>query len=321
MRAVARLRLRSLELPHHAHMLLADCVCSASNGGRGVLAALVRHLRQQRSLAWDVLYLPHLLQDSCALRALRDERPALVLETPQTRCDYLRCVPFEELAETLSKNFRGSLRKARNKLTRLTGLEYVCATRGPELDAALAEFLDVEASGWKGTAGTGSAIKLDERVSGFYRALAASFGQSGGCEINLLKAEGKCIAGQFCLVTGDTLYILKIGYDEAYAHVAPGNMLLEHTMRRCAEAGVIKYVNLVTDAAWHASWKPESLAVSDVSVFNPTAAGLAAFGLVRGKRLLGAAYRAWYGARRVAAPVGTEAAQADEPDAPPVRKD
>ncbi len=65
--------------------------------------------------------------------------------------------PFDETFSALSKNFRGNLRKARNKLAKLEGVEFVSA-RGPEeLASALEVFLDVEASGWKGASGTGTA--------------------------------------------------------------------------------------------------------------------------------------------------------------------
>ena len=120
-----------------------------------------------------------------------------------------------------------------------------------------------------------------------------NFSQIGACEINLLRAEGKCIAGQFCLVTGDTSYILKIGYDEAYAQVAPGNMLLEQAIQRHLSEGAIKYVNLVTDTPWHSSWRPLSYAVSRIWVFNITAAGLTAYSLLRAKGPLSHTYRHW----------------------------
>jgi CelD/BcsL family acetyltransferase involved in cellulose biosynthesis len=151
---------------------------------------------------------------------------------------------------------------------------------------ALDEFIEVEASGWKGMEGERGAIKLDPGLRNFYRSLCNSFSQSEACEINLLKAEGRCIAGQFCLVLGDTSYILKIGYDEAYFHVAPGNMLLEQSLQRYLREGVVKYVNLVTDTPWHASWKPLSYAVSNAYVFNTTTAGLAAFALLKAKLYL-----------------------------------
>jgi CelD/BcsL family acetyltransferase involved in cellulose biosynthesis len=227
------------------------------------------------------------------LSALNAGPPVLRISELQPRCNYLPCLPPDELAESLSRNFRGNLRKARNKLAKLNGVEFISACSQPEIDRAFDEFLAVEASGWKGTAGERSAINLDGRVLGFYQSLTRNFSRIGACEINLLRAEGSCIAGQFCLIAGDTSYILKIGYDEAYAQVAPGNMLLEHTIQRYLREGSIKYVNLVTDTPWHSFWKPLSYAVSSAWVFNKTSAGLTAYSLLRAKRSLSNTYRHW----------------------------
>jgi CelD/BcsL family acetyltransferase involved in cellulose biosynthesis len=290
---LAGMTLRGLALPHHPHMLLSDAPMTNAGSDNVTIRELIKYLRRQRAVRWDVLFFPNLLEDSGLLSGLNDGPPALRISEPQARCNYLPCLPPDELAARLSRNFRGNLRKARNKLARLNRVEFISARSRPEIDRALDEFLAVEASGWKGAAGERSAINLDGRISSFYRSLTMNFSRIGACEINLLRAEGKCIAGQFCLVTGDTSYILKIGYDEAYAQVAPGNMLLEHAIQRHLSEGAIKYVNLVTDTPWHSSWRPLSYAVSRVWIFNMTAAGLTAYALLRAKGPLSHTYRHW----------------------------
>jgi CelD/BcsL family acetyltransferase involved in cellulose biosynthesis len=290
-RNIGGLRLRSLELPQHPHMLLSDGVFAPSDANGTLLGDLLAELRRTR-IAWDVLCLPNLLGDGCLDQTLTATPRRLTLTAETARCDYLPCIPFEELAQNFSKNFRGNLRKARNKLARAADVQYLTARQPSELATALVDFLAVEASGWKGTSGTGSAIKLNPDVCGFYEALSTTFGRRGACEINLLRVAGQCIAGQFCLLAGDTSFMLKIGYDESFAELAPGNMLIEHTLRRYEQAGVVKCVNLVTDADWHGSWKPQSLAVLDVRLFNTSAAGLSAFLVLSARRRLGKLHRA-----------------------------
>jgi CelD/BcsL family acetyltransferase involved in cellulose biosynthesis len=280
---LAGTKLRGLSLPHHPHMLLCDAPVTNEGADHITMRELIAYLRRQREIQWDVLFFPNLLEDSGLLSALNARPAALLISEPQTRCNYLPCVQPDHLAARLSQNFRGNLRKARNKLAKLNRVEFISTRSRPDIDLALDEFLAVEASGWKGAADARSAIKLDGRVLSFYQSLVVNFSRIGACEINLLRAEGRCIAGQFCLVIGDTSYILKIGYDEAYAQVASGNMLLEHTIQRYFREGAIKYVNLITDALWHSCWKPMSYAVSRALVFNMTAAGLSAYSLLRAK--------------------------------------
>ena len=285
--------IRGLALPHHPHMLLCDAPMTNEGSDKVTMRELIMYLRRQRVIQWDVLFFPNLLDDSWLLSALTDQPPVLRISEPQTNCNYLPCLPPDELAERFSRNFRGNLRKARNKLAKLNRVEFISARSQPELDHALDEFLAVEASGWKGAEGSRSAINLNGRIQSFYRSLTRNFSKIGACEINLLRAEGKCIAGQFCLITGDTSYILKIGYDEAYAQMAPGNMLLEHAIQRHFNEGAIKYVNLVTGASWHSCWKPLSYMVSRIWVFNITAAGLTAYSLLRARGPLSHTYSHW----------------------------
>ena len=143
--------------------------------------------------------------------------------------------PFDETFSALSKNFRGNLRKARNKLAKLEGVEFVSA-RGPEeLASELEVFLDVEASGWKGASGTGTAIRLNEAKVAFYRDLTASLAEDGRCWIDSLYADGRCIATELNFLACGDFEMLKIGYDEEYAHAAPGQMLFEYTLRHCRD--------------------------------------------------------------------------------------
>lgn len=290
---IAGTKLRGLSLPYHPHMLLCDAPLTNEGADSITARELIAYMRRQREIQWDVLFFPNLLEDSDLLSALNAGPAALLVSEPQTRCNYLPCVQTDHLAARFSQNFRGNLRKARNKLAKLNRVEFISARNRPDIDLALDEFLAVEASGWKGVAGARSAIKLDARVLSFYQSLAVNFSRIGACEINLLRAEGRCIAGQFCLVIGDTSYILKIGYDESYAQVAPGNMLLEHTIQRYFREGAIKYVNLITDTLWHSCWKPMSYAVSRALVFNMTAAGLSAYSLLRAKERFSQTYRHW----------------------------
>jgi len=290
---LAGTKLRGLSLPHHPHMLLCDAPLTNEGLDHITMRELITYLRRQQGIQWDVLFFPNLLEDSGLLSALNAGPPALRISEPQTRCNYLPCLPPDELAARFSRNFRGNLRKARNKLAKLNRVEFISARSRPEIDRALDEFLAVEASGWKGAAGERSAINLDGRVLSFYQSLTRNFSRIGACEINLLRAEGRCIAGQFCLVTGDTSYVLKIGYDESYAQVAPGNMLFEHTIQRYLREDAIKYVNLVTDTPWHSNWRPLSYMVSGAWVFNITSAGLTAYSLLLAKGPFSGAYRHW----------------------------
>jgi len=278
------MQLHFWEIPHHPHLPLADFIGARAEETRGVLSALLKHLAgdprgaAQRP-AWDYLCIPLLPEDSCAVAWLETDRPPLRFLEEPGKCD---CIPiggsYGQIEENFSKNFRGDLRKARNKLRATAAVDFLSSRDGATLGAFFDEFLDVESSGWKGIQGTGSAIKLHPELTRFYRNLLNTFAPKGACEINLLKAQGKCIAAQFCLRVGDRYYVLKIGYDEAHARLAPGNMLLEWLLHRLTAEGEVKDLNLVSGAKWHENWKPRSDRVFTAYLFRRSPRGLLLWG-------------------------------------------
>lgn len=289
-RTLAGVAVRSLELPHNTHMLLCDAPIARGESRPEVLRELMRFLRRASPFRWDVLLLPNLPDGACLHDAIVSGVEMSVVRE-QGRCDILPCGGYAEMLKGFSKNFRGNLRKARNKLNAATEVHFE-STRDPRaLRDALTAFLDLEASGWKGDRGTRSAVKFDCTTSRFYEALCETFSRSGACEINLLRVGGRPVAAQFCLLAGRVSYMLKIAYDESFAPLAPGNMLLEHTMQRYERSGEVHAVNLVTDADWHASWKPRSIGVSSAWVFNRTPRGLLAWAAFRARLAAGRAYR------------------------------
>jgi hypothetical protein len=76
---------------------------------------------------------------------------------------------------------------------------------GEELRRGFAEFLEIEASGWKGQSGERSAIKLHPDLMRFYESLNIEFAPSRSIVLNCLRIGERPIASQFCLRDEDTL--------------------------------------------------------------------------------------------------------------------
>ncbi len=271
--------LKVLELPFHKHMSLSDMICDPAPGHADIPRLMMAHLRSDCRKDWDVIVLRGLLAESSSLGRGWAELPGPLIRVARDRCDSLRHATPEAMLATVSKNFRNNLRKARNKLAQLPEASFEFVRDPALLPAAFEHFLRVEASGWKGAGGTGTAIGLDPQLRSFYEKVMESSGASGHCQINLLMLGDRCVAGQFCLRLDGTLYILKIGYAENQAQIAPGNMLLEECLRRSsAEPDPIHCWNLISGVAWHDDWKPTSEAVSDLWLYNRTPRGLASYG-------------------------------------------
>jgi CelD/BcsL family acetyltransferase involved in cellulose biosynthesis len=147
--------------------------------------------------------------------------------------------------------------------------------------------LQVEASGWKGLQGRGSAILLDTHLAAFYRQLLDSFGKDGRCQIDLLKIDGQVAAGQFGIIAGRVLYLLKIGYDQRFSRVSPGQTLLEHTLSRLHAQGEIDRINLITNMKWHERWRPAQLKVYEARSYDRSLQGTLAYANTRLRARMG----------------------------------
>ena len=290
-RRIGGLSLKVLELPRHSHMPLRGVPYASYAEHTDLLSEFTRYLRRQREVAWDVLCFGNLLEDSCVLGCMSGLSGVLTVVKRTSRCDYFLCDDYSEMFSRFSKKFRSSLRTARNHLGRVEGVRFTSSREQSELVERFASFLGVEASGWKGEEGTGTAIQLLPAVKNFYLNLIQGFGGFGGCEIHILEATGECLAACFCLRVDDTIYALKIGYSEGHKKASPGNMLWESLLEKYAIDPEIRFFNCVGTAEWLQKWRPLAYDMYDVHIFNRSPRGVWGALLLRARTALGACYR------------------------------
>jgi hypothetical protein len=209
----------------------------------------------------------HVLHGSAAWRCLRGLDARLYCIDWDGASQIIDCDrPFGELTSTLSRHFRQNLRTAHNRLEAIADFRFERAADPSSIAKAFEDFLKVESSGWKGHAGTRSAIALKPELLAFYRQLVASVRDTGRCEFVSLHTAGRCIASSLCIRVGHEHTVLKIGYDETYARVSPGQLLLEYVVKECCADPAIKRVNLVGDPAWSRVWGPEPVGSYNVYI-------------------------------------------------------
>jgi hypothetical protein len=275
---VRKMGFRAWCLPDVDHVPLRSVIVAPEENGAEALAAFVAHLTQ-RPGGPGLLVLGGMSRkfsemiSAGPLRGRLESRPARA-------CDIIRTSrPYAQVLASLSKNFRGNLRKARNKLAQMPGVEFRVAS-GSEMGPAVREFIRVESLGWKGAGGTGTALGLHPGASAFYTALGE---EHESAQVGSLWVGGICIAAQLRIRTGHELAVLKIGYDERFARLAPGQLLLEETIRSCCASADIHELNLVTDTAWHADWRPERRELATIYISLGGVGGKTALSLLRSR--------------------------------------
>jgi len=268
-RNICRFGLRALELPTHNHLDLSDFVFEKTEENAGLLRLLVQHLQRSSESPWDVMYLSNVLEDSVTAYALEKAPPPMALAQYQRKSNYVNCaMSYEGFLQEVDGHFRRNLGRLTRRAQQMGELQFHSYRSSEEIRSNFDRFVAVEAAGWKGDSGTQSAIACNPPIKSFYEKLIDGYAAAGQCWLNLLSLNDKAIAGQLCLLVDGTLYILKIGYDEAYAKVAPGNLIMDQTLRLAVEDQGVRAVSFITDRPWNYFWGAKSYRVYDHFIFN-----------------------------------------------------
>lgn len=168
-----------------------------------------------------------------------------------------------------SKKHLRNVRRLGSKLHENSQNIAFCLQRG-EVAKALEQFADLELASWKGHDGV--AILNNPATHTFYQQLAAE-GMRENMLVAQLWADGRLIAGAIGFYLGNTLYIHKISYDDAYAQYAPGNLLVLQILQTAAEQKM-ETVNLVTSPLWAQRWHPGTSALYNWVYYPANARGI-----------------------------------------------
>lgn len=174
------------------------------------------------------------------------------------------------------QNLRRRIRKASSqwKVT----LER-CDQATPE---ALERFYRLEASGWKGQ--ERSALLYHEAARRFYEDSASAAAQQGYLALYFLCFNGDPVAAHYGLFHSGRYHIPKIAYDERYAAMGPGHMMIDAVLRDCISREIREFDFSGNSMPWKMEWTSTARAHNDYFIFRNNIAGRALHSGVRGLR-------------------------------------
>jgi CelD/BcsL family acetyltransferase involved in cellulose biosynthesis len=126
------------------------------------------------------------------------------------------------LERAMSAGRRKEMRRQRRRLEDIAPV--TITTVNANVAPALKDFMALEASGWKGAAGT--AMVNDPAITAFVDHAVTGLAAEGKARIDRLHLDGKPIAATITLSSGDTAWCWKIAYGEGLARSSPGVQLL-----------------------------------------------------------------------------------------------
>jgi hypothetical protein len=134
---------------------------------------------------------------------------------------------------------RKELRRQRKRLADTGAVTSDGAEDPQAVKAAVGDFLALEASGWKGRAGT--AAQDDSAIRDFLESAVAALAAERKARIDRLCVDGRPIAASMTLVSGGTAWCWKTAYDESVARYSPGaQVLLDLTQRLLDDPGIVR---------------------------------------------------------------------------------
>ena len=139
----------------------------------------------------------------------------------------------------LSKNLRQDLRRRKRRLEQEGRLTLEVCDGTENLNKLLEEGFGIEGSGWKEAEGT--SINAHPSTRRFYTEVAHWAAERGKLRLAFLRLDGQPLAFDFCLECRKIHYMLKTGYDPAYARFSPGKVLRHLMLARAFSEGLAIY--------------------------------------------------------------------------------
>jgi CelD/BcsL family acetyltransferase involved in cellulose biosynthesis len=127
------------------------------------------------------------------------------------------------LEHAVSAGRRKEMRRLRRRLADAAPVTFATVAAPDGFAPALQDFLQLEAGGWKGRAGTAAALKPE--IRNFIETATTALAGEGKASVHRLRCGADSIAAAITLRSGDTAWWWKTAYSEGVAHASPGVQL------------------------------------------------------------------------------------------------
>lgn len=145
------------------------------------------------------------------------------------------------LAQALSGRHLKEFRRLERRLGDLGAITYEELAPGADPRPWIDDFLELEASGWKGREGTALSISSEDRA--FFHELAEGAHARGRLMLLAMRQNGRAIAMKCNLLALPGGFAFKIAYDESLAKFSPGVHLELENIKRLHERRELEWMD------------------------------------------------------------------------------
>lgn len=180
---------------------------------------------------------------------------------------------LEAVESRLSGKKRANLRRRRRRLGELGELTFTINDGRDAWRDDLDRFIALEASGWKGPRGSGTAIACRPESQRFFAEMAGWAAAAGTLRLSFVGLDGRPLAALLGLEDGDAYYAVRTAYDESYRQHSPSDVLLHHHIADLSARGAARLVILGRDEPYKREWSEEGRDHVIAHLFPPTLRG------------------------------------------------
>lgn len=144
--------------------------------------------------------------------------------------------PEDYFEQSLSTKKRKELRRQERRLSEMGEVEYERTLSADGLDAWIADFLALEARGWKGA--EGSSLANDARTESVFRSALTGAARRGRLERVTMRLDGQAIAMLANFITPPGAFSFKTTFAEGLSRFSPGVLLQKENLQILQQGGV-----------------------------------------------------------------------------------
>jgi len=260
-----------VDTPANYHTPVFGPVAEDQHSARALANAVFDHYPTRARLVFlehEPTFLPSLRDAATHARYRLVER--VILHAPYIELEG----GWDQYWASRSGKLRNSARRLRKRLEELGDVSLDIVRGREALGSCVEEALQIEASGWKGRAGT--AIASEPATQGFYEKIARWGAEEGLLTLAFLRVNGRGAAMQFALEDDRAYMNVKVGFDPAFAKFGPGKLLDREMIERAFKAGLKSYEYLGSAEAYKLDWADRTHERIEFQAFAPTVRGAVA---------------------------------------------
>lgn len=161
-------------------------------------------------------------------------------------------LPFAAWEAAQSKNLRGQLRQAGKRIG--SDQRFRVVSEPDAMGDAFERFVRLECAGYKHTL---DPLGKDVHEARLLRDAFQRHSVSGEAFVFELYVGDVLVASQLALAPGETLFLIRVAYNEGFAHASPGTVLMGRLIEWCCSQPTVDRIDMVVRQGWHQRWHPQ----------------------------------------------------------------